>query len=208
MLNITSNKGAFIRNALLFVAFLIVSMVYFNGLAYGNEFDVEQHNQYIDYQKGQEGIEKNDLLFDIQNGTNNLITATVDIGFDILALIFVIAVIAVAGGVTLRNGQWMKWSMGAMLGTLIAIVAIRIAPIIVLTVEEIGITLLINHMVQFVVSIGFHVAFFMFLIGLFLRSLNKIFEHPKYFKWGRGLLTGSIIILLLSLFSPLVIGNL
>lgn len=95
-----------------------------------------------------------------------------------------------------------------MLGTFIAIIALRIAPIIVLTIDKIGITLVINHIVTLLSSVGYYLAILMFLIGLVLRSLNKIFEHPKYFRWGRSLLSGSVIIVVLSYISPIVIASL
>lgn len=204
---VTNKKGAWLKHALFLLTIFCVWCNFFTLKANAAEFDVEHYNNYVDYKNQTGSSLDRDLLGDIQDGANNLLTVVVDVGFDILSIIFILAVIAVAGGLTLRNGQWMKWSMGAMTGTFIAIVGIRVAPILVLTIDLVGITILLNDIVQFIVSIGIYISFFMFLVGLFLRSLDKIFEHPKYFKWGRGLLVGSIVTLVLGSIVPVIIGN-
>jgi hypothetical protein len=203
------NKSAWWKHALFLLLFLWGSGGLFHQTAFAKEFNVEQYNAYIEYQQWNTTDSSGDmkLVSDIQRGTDKLITMTVDVGLNILTIIFVLAVIAVAGGLTLRNGQWIKWSTGAMIGTFIAIVGIRIAPILVLTSNLSSFTLLLNDIIKFIVTIGFYLSFFMFLIGLFLRSLDRIFEHPKYFKWGRGLLVGSIIVMVMSSIAPVVIGN-
>lgn len=203
------NKGAWIKHALFLLLFLWGSGGLFNQTAFAKAFNVEQYNAYVDYRQGNTSDSSGSmkLVSDIQKGTDQLITMTVDVGLNILTIIFVVAVIAVAGGLTLRNGRWMKWSMGAMVGTFIAIMGIRVAPILVLTSDLSSFTLLLSDMIKFIVTICFYLSFFMFLIGLFLRSLDRIFEHPKYFKWGRGLLVGSIIVLVMSSIAPVVIGN-
>jgi hypothetical protein len=201
------SSSAFFKNALLLLGFFMLSM----NLAvptYAEEFNLDQYNNYIDYAEGRKGISESKLLSDVESGTKELLAAVVDIGFDILSLLFILGVISFAAGLTMKNGQWSKWSSGVMVGTFIAIVTLRIAPIIVLTIDKIGFTLVINHFIQLLSSVGYYIAIVMFLIGLFLRSLNKIFEHPKYFRWGRSLLSGCVIIVVLSYFSPIIIANL
>lgn len=205
---ISSRTGALVFNALLLMGIIVLFCLFTNTTVFASEFELEKHNNYIDYQEGQKGITDNDLFGGIQDGSDSLIASVVNIGFDILALIFISGVIGIAAGFTLQNSQWTKWSTGAMYGTFLAIILLRIAPIIVLTIDQIGFTLVINHIIQLFSSVGLYIAIMMFLIGLFLRSLNKIFEHPKYFRWGRSLLFSSLIIVILSLVSPYVIMNL
>lgn len=173
------------------------------------EFNLEQYNAFNEQEYGDNlsGL-PTDVLNEVQSAGNSMIASALDIGFDILALIFIFGVIGIGAGFTLQNGQWTKWSTGAMYGTFLAIIFLRIVPILVLTIDQIGITLVINHIIQMFSVIGFFIAILMFLIGLFLRSLNKIFDHPKYFRWGRSLLFGSVIILALSTVSPYIIMNL
>lgn len=203
-------------NALIINAFLLLIMVTVmdmsvqeNVLAANMEFNLEQYNAYIEQNSNSSsGMTSNELLSDVQNVGTDVIAAALDIGFDILALLFIFGVIGIGAGFTLQNGQWTKWSTGAMYGTFLAIIFLRVVPILVLTIDQIGFTLVINHVIQLFVSIGFFIAILMFIIGLFLRSLNKIFEHPKYFRWGRSLLFGSVIIMTLSVFSPFIIMSL
>ncbi|MEX3623616.1 hypothetical protein [Viridibacillus arvi] len=201
--------GALFFNALFLMGLIALTVVNSSTTVFASEFDVNQHNAYVDYQNGQKGqLADNPLLADIQNGGNTMLASIVNIGFDILALLFIFGVIGIAAGFTLQNGQWTKWSTGAMYGTFLAIIFLRILPIIVLTIDQIGITLVINHIIQLFSSVGFFISVMMFLIGLFLRSLNKIFEHPKYFRWSRSLMFGSLIIVILSTISPIVIMSL
>lgn len=193
--------------ALFFLGFLLLSMA-FTVTVSAEEFNLQQHNDYIENINRKSDLTTNGLLESVENGTQSLLAIVVDVGFDILALLFVMGVIGFAAGLTVKNGQWSKWSTSIMLGTFIAIIALRIAPIIVLTIDKIGITLVINHIVTLLSSVGYYLAILMFLIGLVLRSLNKIFEHPKYFRWGRSLLSGSVIIVVLSYISPIVIASL
>lgn len=206
-MNTITFKGAWLKHALFLLTILCVWNGFDSEKAWANEFDVEQYNAYVDYQGKETPDEGMDLISDIGQGTNQLITIVVDAGFDILAIVFILAVIAVGGALTLRNGQWMKWSVGAMIGTFSAILAIRLGPILVLTIDLIGFTMLLNDIILFLVNIAVYISFFMILVGLFLRSLDKIFEHPKYFKWGRGLLAGSAITLILGSVVPIIIGN-
>ncbi|WP_162985732.1 hypothetical protein [Virgibacillus halodenitrificans] len=178
------------------------------SIAIAQEFDLQQHNDYIQYINDRGNISDSEIIGTVEKGTQSLLAIIVDVGFDILALLFVMGVIAFAAGSTMKNGQWLKWSSGIMMGTFISIIALRIAPILVLTIDKIGITLIINHIVELLASVGYYMAIIMLLVGLFLRSLNKVFEHPKYFRWGRTLLTGCVIIVVLSYISPVVIANL
>lgn len=199
--------SAFFRIALFFMGFLIYSM----GTAFtaqAEEFNLQQHNDYIQYVNERGSISNSGLLLSVEKGTQSLLAIIVDVGFDILALLFVMGVIGYAAGITMKNGQWSKWSFNIMSGTFISIILLRIAPILVLTIDKIGITIIINHFVELLSSIGLYMAIIMFLIGLFLRSLNKVFEHPKYFRWGRNLLSGCVIIVVLSYISPVIIANL
>ena len=215
-MNSFERKSAFNQiNALLLMlltSFLALTVLFMNGdkvSAATNEFDVEQYNAHIDYKESLGGgFSASSTLFDVQGTGNNLVSIVLDVGFDILALVFIFGVVGIAMGVTLQNGQWTKWSTTAMYGTFLSIICIRIIPIIALTIDQIGITLVINHIIQLCTRTGFFIAIIMFLIGLFLRSLNKIFEHPKYFRWGRSLLFGSLIIITLVTFSPIVIMSL
>lgn len=200
-------KGAWIKHALFLLTLFCVWLSFFDQTAFASEFNVNQYNDYIEYQEQNGSKLDTNLIKGIENSANKLIVLVVDAGFKILSIIFVLAVIAVAGGLTLRNGKWMKWSVGAMFGTLFAIIGIRILPILVLTSDLIGFTILLNNIVHFIVSIGIYLSFIMFLVGLFLRSLDKIFEHPKYFKWGRALLVGSVITLVLGSIAPIIINN-
>lgn len=199
-------KSAFLLNALFLLGLLLI---FPQNVFANDEFKVEQYNAFVEQEYGDEGSKlPTNVLFDVQNTGNSLIASTLDVGFDILALIFIFGVIGIGAGFTLQNGQWTKWSTGAMYGTFLAIIFLRIVPILVLTIDQIGITLVINHVIQMFAGIGFFIAILMFLIGLFLRSLHKIFEHPRYFRWGRSLLFGSVIIMTLSTVSPFIIMSL
>lgn len=201
-----SNKSAFFLNAL----FLLVLMLLLPQNVFANdEFNIEQYNAFIEQEYGDNPSKlPTNILFDVQNTGTSVIATVLDVGFDILALVFIFGVIGIGAGFTMQHGQWTKWSVGAMYGTFLAIIFLRLVPILVLTIDQIGITLVINHIIQMFTGIGFFIAILMFLIGLFLRSLYKIFEHPKYFRWGRSLLFSSVIIMVLSLFSPLIIMSL
>ena len=202
----------FKANALIINAFLLLVMVMsvpLNVSAASNEFNLKQYNAFVEQNSNSSsGMTSNELISDVQNVGTDIIATALDIGFQILALLFIFGVIGIGAGFTLQNGQWTKWSTGTMYGTFLAIIFLRVVPIIVLTIDQIGFTLVINHVIQLFVSIGFFISILMFIIGLFLRSLNKIFEHPKYFRWGRSLLFGSVIIMTLSVFSPLIIMSL
>lgn len=200
-------SSAFNRIALFFLGFLVLSMV-ISSTANAEEFNLQQHNDYMRYINEKGSISDSGLLESVEKGTQSLLAIVVDVGFDILALLFIMGVIGFAAGMTMKNGQWSKWSTNIMIGTFIAILALRIAPILVLTIDKIGITLIINHIVLLLSSVGLYISIIMFLIGLFLRSLDKIFDHPKYLRWSRSLLSGCVIIVVLSYVSPIVIANL
>lgn len=204
----SKKKGALLSNALLLMGFILLNVIYISKPVFASEFDVNKYNKYVEYEQTQQGFSDSALSSSIKSGVSNVIASVVDIGFDIFSIVFIFGVIGIAAGVTLQNGQWTKWSTGAMYGTFLAIIAIRIAPIIVLTIDQIGITLVINDAIQLFTSVGLYISILMFLIGLFLRSLNKIFDHPKYFRWSRSLLFGSLIIVTLSFVSPIIIMNL
>lgn len=192
------SKGAFIALFLIFI---------FANAAFAQEFNMEAYNHYIEYQKQQNG-ELDDFSNAVINPVESSFAKLFNIGFIIFTIIFVSALISLAGAVTLKNGQWMKWSSTTMIFTLIAILLLRLIPILFLTISVSGFTILLQNIITLMVSSLFYLSVGMFLISLFLKMLYKMFEHPKYFKWSRALFTGSIIILVLSTFTPSVILNL
>lgn len=173
------------------------------GMA-GN-FNVDYFNTYIEYQK--HTVKGSNLTDGLLDSFTSLAPAVVNVAFYILMITFVFFTIVLAAAVTTKNTQWMKTSVGGILGTFISILALRLTPLLIFTIDIEGVTVFMRNIVSFLTSVGIHVAIGMFLIGLFLKMLSNIFEHPKYFKWSRSLRIGSAVIIFLSIVSPIVIGN-
>ncbi|MEI5919521.1 hypothetical protein ACMHYP_22890 [Bacillus cereus] len=174
-------------------------------LGTADNFNVEYFNKYIEYQ--QENGKNADLASGILNSAHDIIPLAVNITFYVLMIIFAVSAITLAGALTTKNTQWMKTAVGGLLGTFIAVLALRLAPLLFITNDIEGIALLMRDCVDFLTTIGIYVAVGMFVYGLFLGLLYKLFEHPKYFKWSRSLRIGSIVTLFLSVISPVIIGN-
>ena len=197
----------FQSNKIIAFAFILFIIFSFGTAVNAADFDLKQYNEYV--------TEKNDSTGDTEAFASNVsytigdLTANiVEIGFNLFSILFVSAVVALAAAITLKHGQWMKWSTNTMIFTLIAILLIRLGPILFLTVNLIGFKQLLQYTIHAVVTALFYISVGMMLISLFLNMLHRMFEHPKYFKWSRNLLNGSLIVFILSIFAPVVIGNL
>lgn len=168
-------------------------------------FDMETFNSYQQYQL-EHDLTLNETADSILNSIN--FSMIYNIGFKLFSIIFVAAILAMAGAITVKNGQWMKWSSNAMIFTLIAIILLKVIPILFLTIDVSGFNQILTSITELIVHSLFYIAFAMFLISLFLKMLHRMFKHPKYFKWSRSLITGSILVIVLSVIMPIVIDGL
>lgn len=190
------------------ILFLIVFLLMFSvSPVHAAEFNLKEYNAYKQYEM-QQTPELNQLSENVMADVNSSFAVIYNIGFQVFTVIFIAAIVALAGAITLKNGQWMKWSTNTMIFTLISILLIRLVPILFLTINVLGITLLLTYIIQLIMSTLFYVSFAMLLISLFLKMLYRMFEHPKYFKWSRSLLNGSVLVLILSIIMPSIIQNL
>ncbi|PMC34987.1 hypothetical protein CJ195_20995 [Bacillus sp. UMB0899] len=152
-------------------------------------------------------IEENDINPTIGNMTENfngMLPYIYDTGMKFITVIFLIAVVALALSLIFKNGQWTKWSTGVMVTSLLIILFFRGGPIIVLTMDAIGITLFASDLLNFATSVGIYVAVGMILVSLLFRLFYKLINHPDYFRWSKRLMIGSVIIAVLSLVIPVV----
>lgn len=174
-------------------------------LATSNNFNVEYFNKYVEYQK--ENNSNVEAASGVLNSFHGLIPLAINITFYFFMICFAISVVILAVAMITKHAQWLQTSVRGIIGTIVAILLLRLVPLLFLTNDIEGIASLMRDSVDFLTTIGIHSAIGMLLIGLFLKMLYRIFEHPKYFKWSKSLKIGSALILILSIVSPLIIGN-
>ncbi|MGG6447662.1 hypothetical protein [Pseudobacillus badius] len=194
------------RNCLL-VALMFFSFFISNMQVGAAEFDLKGYNEYQQYQL-EHTQSFQEFSQQVKKDTDYSFSVMYNMAFQIFTIIFVGAVVVLAGAITLKNGQWMKWSSNTMVFTLITILIIRLVPILFLTVNVTSFTMLITAAIELLVHALFYFAVTMVLVSLFLKMLYRMFEHPKYFRWSRSLFNGSILVFILSLITPVIIQNL
>lgn len=183
---------------------IFLNIFIFSSVSYAADFQLEQYNEYT----AKKPVSAEGFTNGIGQAAGSMTASVVEIGFYLFAIMFVCGVVALAAAITLKHGQWMKWATNTMIFTMIAILLIRLGPILFLTLNLVGFKLLLQYTISTIVVALFYISVGMLLVSLFLKMLHQMFEHPKYFKWSRNLFNGSIIVLLLSTFAPIVIGNL
>lgn len=152
-------------------------------------------------------IEKKDVseLWSFPQSFDPWIGPVYNFGINILTIFFVAAVISMAFSIITKTGHWMKWATGTMIFSFIALLILRIGPILFLTTNVVGITLIVSDTVYFLKEIAFWAAIGMVLIGAIIRLLHKIVSnHPEYFRWSKSLFVGAFILGLLAGVIPLL----
>ncbi|KLV18349.1 hypothetical protein [Bacillus anthracis] len=168
-------------------------------------FNVEYFNKYIEYQREHEP--STELANGVLGGIQSYIPIGVNIAFNVFIIGFLFACIVLSAAMITKNAQWQKNAVWGIIFTVVAVLALRLAPLLIITNDIVGIASLMRDIVDFLTAIGIHASIAMLLISLFLGMLHRTFEHPKYFKWSRSLKVGSGLVLFLSIVSPIVIGN-
>lgn len=197
------------KNNIIVVSLLAMVMLFLSsGMAVSAaEFNLEEYNEYKQYElEHTQSFQQ--FAQQVKKETDNSFSVMYNMAFQIFTIIFVAAVVVLAGAITLKNGQWMKWSSNTMIFTVITILVIRLVPILFLTINMIGFTMLLTATIELIVHTLFYIAVSMILISLFLKMLYRMFEHPKYFRWSRSLFNGSVLIIILSIITPVIIQNL
>jgi len=144
-------------------------------------------------------------LFGFSSSFDAWIGPVYNFGINILTILFVAAIISMAFSIVTKTGHWMKWATGTMIFSFIALLILRIGPILFLTTNAVGITLIVSDAVHFLKAIAFWAAIGMVLVGLYIRILHKVVSnHPEYFRWSKGLFVGSMILGFLSGVIPLL----
>jgi hypothetical protein len=160
-----------------------------------------------DPQKNNHVIEKKDSsdLLGFSHAFDAWIGPVYNFGINILTILFIAAIISMAFAIITKTGHWMKWATGTMIFSFIALLILRIGPILFLTTNVVGITLIVSYTVHFLKAIAFWAAIGMILVGLYIRLLHKVVSnHPEYFRWSKGLFVGAFILGLLSGVIPLL----
>ncbi|WP_209124489.1 hypothetical protein [Alkalihalobacillus sp. BA299] len=152
-------------------------------------------------------IEKKDTsdLLGFSQSFDSWIGPVYNFGINMLTILFIAAIISMAFAIITKTGQWMKWATGTMVFSFIALLILRIGPIIFLTTNAVGITLIVSDTVGFLKAVSFWAAIGMILVGLYIRLLHKVVsDHPEYFRWSKGLFVGALILGVLSGVIPLL----
>ncbi|UNL87529.1 hypothetical protein [Priestia koreensis] len=135
---------------------------------------------------------------------NGLLPKVMDVGIKVITIMFVAAVIVMAFALLMKNGQWTKIGTGVMMGSFVAIIMLRVVPIFMLTSDRMNITLFVNDTLDLLKHISFVAAIGMVIIGLFIRFLHQLLNHPDYFRWSKRLYIGALILTILSTFIPIL----
>lgn len=130
--------------------------------------------------------------------------AVYEVGMNVITIIFIVAVIGYAMALLFKNGQWMKWSAGIMLSSLVVILLLRGGPILFYSTTVMGVPTLIKDIMSFLTATGVFIAVGMLLTSLLFRFNYKLLRHPDYHRWSRRLLVGSILVATLSTVIPVV----
>ena len=159
----------------------------------------------------QQKIEPKSIQTDLGNGNSILshfdswIGPIYNLGINFLTILFLAAVITMAFGRMTKTGHWLKWASGTMIFSFIALMVLRIGPLLVLTVNAIGFTLIVTDLVHLLEKVSLWVAVGMIFVGLVIRLFHKVVSnHPEYFRWSRNLFTGSAVLACLSFVIPIV----
>ncbi|WP_368502687.1 hypothetical protein AB3N04_00905 (plasmid) [Alkalihalophilus sp. As8PL] len=164
-------------------------------------FNVEEHNQNV----GQT-VSSNDGTF-ISSAANDILMlfpTVVKTGFDIISLLFVLAVMALPYAIMTKNAQWLKFSTGTMIMSGLVIVLLRFGFLFVSTNTGQEWVAMIRDILTLVSSIAFYSAIGMLLIAFYVRVFHKAFQHQDYLRWSRRLYFSAAIVFVLSLILPTI----
>ncbi|AQQ55379.1 hypothetical protein [Planococcus lenghuensis] len=114
--------------------------------------------------------------------------------------LFLIGTFAMVFSVLLRNGQWQKFATQTMAWSFLALLLIRLIPLLAITIhswED------VNEYLLFGIKL---IATGVFLIGLLaiepiadlFRRGDQLIAHPKYRRWAKNALGIAILMILLS----------
>ncbi|WP_066412762.1 hypothetical protein [Sutcliffiella cohnii] len=144
-------------------------------------------------------------LWSTSNKFDSWIAPVYTFGINILTIIFIAGIIGMSFSIITKTGHWMKWAWGSMIISFIVLLILRIGPILLLTTNVIGITLIVNDSIHLLKVTAFWAAIGMVLVGLAIRLLHIVVSHhPEYFRWSQGLFVGAFILGFLSGVIPLL----
>ncbi|WP_026801541.1 hypothetical protein [Pontibacillus halophilus] len=146
---------------------------------------------------------QNPFSDDVVNMVNS-IPGILTVAFDILTIMFVTSAVILGFAIAFKNPQWTKRARGTMIGTLITVLLLRIAPILMLTEDVMQFKLIVKYLISFIQGIGIHTAIGMFLVAIFIRFFYRMHEVPSHHRWSRSLFIGGGFVTLLSLVMPAV----
>lgn len=198
---------------LLTLSMIIISSISFlpftaHGIT-NSPFDnkVESKNPFTD--EGQAHNEdKDDLLENIQSKINSLYVPLFRMAILVFSIIFTLGVIGMLFSITTKNGQWMKWSTGAMIFSFLVVVTIRVGVYILYSSNVADFDEILSDIASFIASLTLLLSPFMLVCGLRLQMLYRGTEQPEYYRWARRVMFGSVSLCLLSLMMPWLFANL
>ncbi|MFD1736170.1 hypothetical protein ACFSCX_06285 [Bacillus salitolerans] len=135
---------------------------------------------------------------------NELLPVVYSTGIKFITVIFLAAVVVMAFSMMMKIGQWTKWSTGVMISSLLVLILFRGVPLIILTTNAMGVSVLAGDFLKVLTKVGIYSSVGMILVGLALRYIYKLITHPDYNRWSKRLFIGSTIILLLSTIMPFI----
>ncbi|MFE7064515.1 hypothetical protein ACFVAD_20480 [Sutcliffiella sp. NPDC057660] len=144
------------------------------------------------------------LFSGLTDSMSSALPGIYETGMNVISIFFIVAVIGYSMSLLFKNGQWMKWSAGVMMSSLLVILVLRGGPILFYSTTVIGVPALIKDIINFLTTTGVFIAIGMLLTSLLFRFTYKLIKHPDYHRWSRRLMVGSVLVAILSTTVPII----
>ncbi|MGF9978915.1 hypothetical protein [Viridibacillus arvi] len=151
------------------------------------------------------GSDSPSFMDDLFTEGSSFAVSIFDWGIKAITILFVIGIIVMIMAFIFKHGQWQKYAQSTMMWSFIAMLILRGAPIIFLslqTKEDIDVAM------QTALSTLAQVAIFIGIVGICVSLLFKfghtLIKHPEYYKWYKNARNVSIIMIVFSLVGPII----